>query len=150
LDGHPGVGNNALLLQAVGAEMQNVVKDLIYVGTFPEKISVNTNYILRALAESGLDKPQTFFSYGPREITKVAVCSGGAPDYIDEAAAAGAQLYITGEAREHTQQRAKDLGIHFMSYGHHNTETFGVKALAEYIRKTYVIPAEFFNVPNPV
>lgn len=53
LDGHPGVGNNALLLQAVGAEMQNVVKDLIYVGTFPEKISVNTNYILRALAESG-------------------------------------------------------------------------------------------------
>lgn len=150
LDGHPELGNNALLLQTVGAEMQNGVKELIHVGTFPENIAVSTNYIIRALAETGLDKPQAFFSYGPREITKVAICSGGAPDYIEEAAAAGAQLYITGEAREHTQQRAKDLGIHFMAYGHHNTETFGVKALAEYIKKTYTIPAEFYNVPNPV
>lgn len=150
LDGHPELGNNALLLKTVGAEMVTIVKDIIFVGTYPEGFYTGTNYLLSDLFNKGLGKPLAFFSYGPKEIHKVAVCSGGAPDYIEDAAAAGAQLYITGEAREHTQQRAKDLGIHFMAYGHHNTETFGVKALAEYIHKIYKIPAEFFNVPNPV
>ena len=150
LDGHPELGNNALLLKSVGAEMFTVVKDILFVGTYHEGSYPDTNYLLSNLFSKGLGKPLAFFSYGPKEIQKVAVCSGGAPDYIEDAAAAGAQLYITGEAREHTQQRAKDLGIHFMAYGHHDTETFGVKALANYIRKNYGIPAEFFNVPNPV
>lgn len=150
LDGHPELGNNALLLKSVGAEMSTVVKDILFVGTYHEGSYPDTNYLLSNLFSKGLGKPLAFFSYGPKEIQKVAVCSGGAPDYIEDAAAAGAQLYITGEAREHTQQRAKDLGIHFMAYGHHNTETFGVKALANYIRKNYGIPTEFFNVPNPV
>ena len=44
------------------------------------------------------------FSYGPEEIERVAVLTGGAARYVEQAAAEGYHCFVTGEADEPTKR----------------------------------------------
>ena len=90
------------------------------------------------------------FSYGPEEIRRVAVCSGGAARGIAEAVAGGYDCFVTGEAAEPTKHAAKEAGIHFVAAGHYATETSGVRLLAERVGRELGVEWEFVDLPNPV
>lgn len=55
-------------------------------------------------------------------ITRVGVCPGAGASLLDEAIAAGAELFVTGEMRHHEVLGALDRGCGVLLAGHTNTE----------------------------
>jgi putative NIF3 family GTP cyclohydrolase 1 type 2 len=68
-----------------------------------------------------------------RQIQRVAVACGAGDDFLKDAAAAGADVLLTGEARFHRALEAEALGIGLVVAGHYATERLGVEELAEKI-----------------
>ena len=62
---------------------------------------------------------------------KVGVCSGGAGDFAEAAKFLGCDVFITGEASWGDVIAAENVGMKMIQAGHYETETFGVRALAE-------------------
>lgn len=148
LDAHPVLGNNALLAEELGvAREQRFADGFGFGGRLAERLPIS------ALAErvrEKLGRMPLVFSYGPEEVERVAICSGGAARYVADAAAAGYDCFVTGEADEPTKHAAKELGIHFVAGGHYATETLGVRALAAKLAEQFGIEWEFVDLPNPV
>ena len=65
-----------------------------------------------------------------RPIQRVAVACGAGDDFLKDAAAAGADVLLTGEARFHRAIEAEALGIGLLTAGHYATERLGVEELA--------------------
>lgn len=72
----------------------------------------------------------------PEKIERVAVVGGSGGDLLPQAAAAGAQLLVTGEARHHVAQQAADLGLGILCLGHYQTEVVIVKPWAHHLAQT--------------
>jgi dinuclear metal center YbgI/SA1388 family protein len=147
LDAHPEIGNNALLAAELGVEVEERFTDWGYGGRLPEPIPVSE---LANRVQEKLDRPPLVFSYGPEEVVRVAVLTGGAARYVSEAAARGYDCFVTGEADEPTKYAAKEAGIHFIAGGHYATETLGVRALAAKLAGQFGVEWEFVDLPNPV
>ena len=75
----------------------------------------------------------------------VAIASGGAPftTYVQEAAARGADTYVTGEITMYTRMYAKERKINLVAGSHYATETFGVRALAQLVEARFGIAWTF-------
>jgi len=58
----------------------------------------------------------------PAQVERVAVVGGSGGDFLAQAAAAGAQVLVTGEAGYHAWEQAGDLGICLAVLGHYHTE----------------------------
>ena len=84
-----------------------------------------------------------------KPISTVAWCTGGAQGYIDQVAPYGIDAFISGEISEQTTHSAKEQGIHYFAAGHHATEIFGVKALAEYLSQHTSLNVQFIDIDNP-
>jgi len=147
LDAHPEIGNNALLAAELGVEVEQRFTDWGYGGRLPEPMPVSA---LADRVQEKLDRPPLVFAYGPDEVVRVAVLTGGAARYVRDAAAGGYDCFVTGEADEPTKYAAKEAGIHFIAGGHYATETLGVRALAAKLAGEFGIEWEFVDLPNPV
>jgi dinuclear metal center YbgI/SA1388 family protein len=148
LDAHPEIGNNALLCDELGIERESRFADGYgFGGRLPNPIPASD---LAERVHERLGQMPLVFSYGPEEVERVAVCSGGAARYVAEAAAAGYDCFLTGEADEPTKHAAKEGEIHFIAGGHYATETLGVRALAARIAERFDIAWDFVDLPNPV
>lgn len=153
LDIHPTLGNNAQLgqllqlqqLRAIptaeplGVLMQGDCAQPISAADFAERISQQLGRQV-LLHESKAASAQ---------IRTVAWCSGGGQGYLPQAAAAGADLFFSGEVSEQTIHQADELGIHFIAAGHHATERYGIKALGEWLAMTTGLTVEFVDLDNP-
>jgi len=75
----------------------------------------------------------------------VAIASGGAPftTFVQEAAARGADTYVTGEITMYTRMYAKERKINLVAGSHYATETFGVRALAQLVEARFGIAWTF-------
>lgn len=67
----------------------------------------------------------------PDTVERVAVVGGSGGDFLPQAAAAGAQVLVTGEARHHTAAQAADLGLGLICLGHYQTEVVIVEPWAQ-------------------
>ena len=76
-----------------------------------------------------------FVDAGGRPVRKVALCSGAGAEFIEKAAAMGADAYVTGDVRYHDAQHAAELGMHVIDAGHFGTEFPVVEVLAERLRE---------------
>lgn len=153
LDAHPVLGNNAQLVKMFGLtrprslQAQLPLEESIgVIAEFDEPQSVAQ---VRALIENALGRSVLFEASGSEWIKTVALCSGGAQGYIEQAIEMKADLYITGEVSEQTIHLAREHGIHFVAAGHHATERYGVKAMATYIEETLGVNAVFVDIDNP-
>ncbi len=151
LDAHPEYGNNAMLGKLLGIEYRGSFgpssPPLIMRGEFSEAISA---VALAALLGEKLGRTPLHISGGDGEIRSVAWCSGGAQGYIEEAALAGVDAYISGEASEKTTHVAREMGVHFFAAGHHATERGGVEALSMHLSKRFDLQYQFIDIDNPV
>jgi dinuclear metal center YbgI/SA1388 family protein len=68
-----------------------------------------------------------------RQVLRVAVACGAGDAFLRDAAAAGADVLLTGEARFHRGVEAEALGIAVIAAGHYATERLGVEDLARRI-----------------
>src|SRR3990172_7508238 len=68
-----------------------------------------------------------------RTVSRVAVCGGSGSELIGKAAAAGAELFVTGDIKYHGALEALELGMAVLDVGHFASENYAVPALAERI-----------------
>jgi len=81
----------------------------------------------------------------PARVRTVAVCPGSGGRLVPAAAAAGADVFVTGEVRYHNMREAEHHGIAVIELGHDRTEMPAVDLLARLIRKG--LPAAAGPVP---
>jgi dinuclear metal center YbgI/SA1388 family protein len=147
LDAHPELGNNALLAQAVGVEVERPFAEVGQGGTLREPLGIED---LTARVRETVGREPLVFAHGPDRIERVAICSGAAGRFLIDAAHQGYDLLLTGEPEEPSLQTARELGIHFVAGGHDATERLGVQALSARLAEQFALDWEFVPVENPV
>lgn len=148
LDAHAELGNAAGVLAEAGVTapsepFANAGRTGLYAA--PEPVGAVVD---RLAASCGA--PRAAFLYGPERIRRVTVVTGGGPGYFEAAVAAGADLFVTGEASEQSQGLARELGANFVAFGHHATERFGPRSLADFVADATGLRCLFVDVDNPV
>jgi len=147
LDAHPEVGNNALLAGELGIGDHGPFAGIGRVGRLPTPEPIET--FLARVRERIAPEPLVF-AEGPQYVERVGIVSGGGGRYLAEAAAAGCDLFLTGEPEEPSLHLARELGISFVAAGHYATERLGVQALAARVADRFSLEWEFVELPNPV
>ncbi len=69
-----------------------------------------------------------------RLIERIAVCAGAGGEFIDDAAALGAQMLLTGEVRHHDALAAQERGFGVVATLHSNSERLTLPFMAERLR----------------
>jgi len=138
LDAHAEVGNNQLLLAALGATPHQPY------GTVGNQTISWIGELAGTVSWSELcSRMQQFspdvltYNFGTDTPKRIAVLSGsgGISGYY-EAVAAGADTYITGDPA-YVLPTAKDENINLLFAGHYETETFGVRALGDRVAQKF-------------
>jgi dinuclear metal center YbgI/SA1388 family protein len=148
LDAHPELGNNALLADALGVEIERPFAEVGQGGTLHEPRGIDD--LTSRIREVVGGREPLVYPHGPERVQRVAICSGGAAGELIRAAHEGYELYLTGEPAEPSLQTARELGIHFVAAGHDATERLGVQALARRLAERFELEWEFLPVENPV
>lgn len=151
LDAHIEHGNNALLARELGLEVTGPFGDFKgrAIGVLCDAQGVAGSELALTIARK-LDREPLHLQFGPQQLQKIAVVSGAAADYVHEAAAAGADAFITGEPAERVQANAKELGIDFFAAGHHATERLGIQRLGSLLSEQFGVEHEFIDIPNAI
>ncbi|CDM42045.1 Nif3-like dinuclear metal center hexameric protein [Ectopseudomonas oleovorans] len=151
LDVHPEVGNNVQLARQLGIVVEGPLepenpRTVGLVGSLAEPMSAAdfARHIQQVLGREPL------LVAGDGLIRRVGWCTGGGQGYIDQAIAAGVDLYLTGEASEQTFHSARENGVSFIAAGHHATERYGVQALGDYLARRFALEHLFIDCPNPI
>ncbi len=146
LDAHLEHGNNALLAEAIGAEVTGQFAEIGVAarldGIAPEE--------LRERVQCATGREPLAVLAGPERIDSVAIVSGGGQGYLVEAIAAGHGAFVTGEASERNFNEAREAAVHFLAAGHYATETFGVRRLGDLLAEHFGVRHVFIDVPNPI
>lgn len=147
LDGHAELGNNAQLGKLWQLEDITPEAGLLRLGRLQASVLVDD---FKDKVSASLDREVLHLQGGGKKVQKIAWCSGGAQQYITEAAAWGADVYISGEVSEQTTHLAQELGIHYFAAGHHATERLGVKCLGEMLANKFDVIHYYVEIENPV
>jgi len=152
LDAHPTLGNNAQLAARLGLPAGESLdpgdpQAVGNIATLDEAIALDT--LVERIA--GLtERTPLLIGEGARLVRRVAWCTGAAQGYIDRAAGAGAEVYLSGEISEPTVHAAREQGLAYIAAGHHATERYGVQALGAHLAEQFALEWAFFDEPNPV
>ncbi len=146
LDAHPEVGNNRQLGEVLGLLPAAPVDGRVWAHDLARPLAA------RVLADRvGEALGRVPLLVGPDQtVHRVAWCTGGAQGYIEQAAAAGCDAFISGEISEPTVHQAREMGIAYLSAGHHATERYGVQALGQRIVEVFDVEHRFIDIDNPV
>lgn len=133
LDAHPEVGNGIGLVRALELEPA---------APFGEHRGQSLGFVVEheldreawaARVEKAVGRPVQVLATGPERVRRVAVVTGSAASFLEDARAAGCDTLLTGEARHPTYLEAEEAGLNVMLAGHYATECFGVKRLAAHL-----------------
>ncbi|TMC47183.1 MAG: Nif3-like dinuclear metal center hexameric protein [Chloroflexi bacterium] len=144
LDGASGISNGDGIAEATGVKVRE--RFLPYHGGMAGAIGTTTGTFqefvdrLRSALGTIVEARQNSERFGV-----VAIASGGAPytTFVQEAAARGADTYVTGEITMYTRMYAKERKINLVAGSHYSTETFGVRALAHLVESRFGIAWTF-------
>ncbi len=149
LDAQPEIGNNAEILRILGAQKGEEYgtfggKTISWIGELKD---VPLKEIVQKL-EKELQTKCKVLPFGKEKIRTVAVVTGGGgyPGFF-EALGRKADLYISGDTAE-IWNEAKDHKMNVIFAWHYATETVGVKALGEVLKKKFKVEVEFLNIPT--
>lgn len=152
LDAHPTLGNNAAIaellelnhLEALDPNERHPIGNIGYLSS-PQSPAQFQRYLTERLGFAAIHLPAN-----KTEIKKVGFCTGGAQDFIAQAAAQDCDAYISGEVSERTYYEAEELNVHYYACGHHATERYGVQRLAQAIAQQFDIEAIYYELNNPI
>lgn len=151
LDAHPLLGNNAQLASRLGLRREGPLfpADARAVGDIGLLAAAMTADALSAHIANVLGRVPLHIEGGPREIRRVAWCTGGAQGFIEQAIAMGADAYLSGEISEPTVHAARESGIHYFALGHHASERYGAQALGQWCASELGLSHRFIDIDNP-
>lgn len=89
-------------------------------------------------------------NFGPEKIQRIAVVSGDPCDLemLEEAAAAGIDLFVTGETDHASYHLIRELKLNVAFCGHYATETRALHHLANQLAGAFRIPVHFVDLPT--
>jgi dinuclear metal center YbgI/SA1388 family protein len=154
LDAHPEIGNNVLLARELGLTPSAGFAryQTIDIGVRGDANMATSELIARAGAVSHRwgGTVRSSPSDAVRTTKRWAICTGAgaSADTLREAAEYGIDTLIVGEGPHWTAVDADEMGIVVIYAGHYATETFGVRALADHVGRTFGIPTVFIDVPT--
>ena len=148
LDAHAQLGNNAQLAKLLGWNIDGrfAEQEIGFLGSCAAETAAD----LASTLARALDREPFLAGDGARRIKRIAWCSGGAQDYYEQAIAAGADCYVSGEISEHNVHVARETGVPYIAAGHHATERYGVQALAAHLREKFQLDCRYVDIDNPV
>ncbi len=151
LDVHPDLGNNIQLGRLLGLRTQGEFasyrgRNIGLVGTLDSSYGIQE---FAGLLESRLRRKPLVIAEDNARIKTVAWCTGAAQNYIEQAASAGVDAFLTGEISEQTVHIARESGISFFAAGHHATERYGVQAVGAYLAEKFGLDHRFIDIDNP-
>ncbi len=150
LDAHREVGNNAELAHRLGLEIidwwgnANGVK---LAALAVHHHGVKLDYVVDRF-EQNVGPVKLVQAHGPRIIHKVGILSGSGAREIEEAAALGCDLYITGETSHAEYYDAQNAGLNVIYGGHYTTEIVGVQALGKHLQDQFGLEFVFVDLPT--
>jgi dinuclear metal center YbgI/SA1388 family protein len=153
LDAHAELGNNAILADRLGCERHEPFgtfkgQRIGRAGTFPGDGMPAAELFERVRALTA--RVPTVFDGGPERVRRIGIVSGSGADALPEAIALGLDAFLTGEPREHVMADAREAGVHFIAAGHYATETFGIRALGDWLVRRFGVEHVWVDIPNPV
>lgn len=154
LDAHAEFGNNVMLAKQLG---------LTVTGWTGPKNKNESNMLLLAelsaplllkefaqILDIKLNRAPQVIGDLTQVVQKVALCTGAAQGYIEQAVDAGVDVYISGEISEPTVHIARETGVSYIAAGHHATERYGVQALGAHLAEKFGLTHTFIDCDNPV
>jgi dinuclear metal center YbgI/SA1388 family protein len=149
LDAHAELGNNAQWAQRMGwtVEGRFAEQDVGFLGRAGG--AATADELAQQLAAK-LGRVPLLVGDGTRELGRIAWCSGGAQGWFEQAIAAGADAYVSGEISEQTVHLAQESGVPYIAAGHHATERYGVQALGAHLAARFGLDCRFVDIDNPV
>lgn len=146
LDMHPEIGNNVMLAKQLDLTVDSWV-DMLALSEL-KKAQTLSRFV--ELVEEKLNRKAVVIGDLSRSIKRVALCTGAAQGYIEQAAAANVDVYLSGEISEQTVHVAREANVSYISAGHHATERYGIQALGSHLAEKFGIIHEFIDCDNPV
>jgi len=149
LDAHPELGNNVQLGKVLGLDVIDYAGDdnLVAYGELGATMTLG-EFALQL--EARLRRRPMLVGDPDKLVKKIAWCTGAAQGYIDAAASIGADVFISGEISEQTTHQSLELGVAYISAGHHATERYGIQALGRHLAERFNLQHEFLDINNPV
>jgi dinuclear metal center YbgI/SA1388 family protein len=154
LDAHPEIGNNVLLARELGLTPSAGFAryETIEIGVRGDADIATRELITRAggIAQQWGGTVRSSPSTPERVTKRWAICTGAgaSADTLREAVEHRVDTLIVGEGPHWTAVDADEMGIVIIYAGHYATETFGVRALAEHVGRTFDLPTIFIDVPT--
>jgi len=148
LDLHPEVGNNVLVMRALGFEKSEPF--------FEEKgsllgrrasVDIPLTELVQRLEKAVAGSVKTV-AFGPKTVRCLGVITGAAGSEIERIAGEGIDAFITGEAPHWAAIAAEEMHLNLLLAGHYATETFGVKALAADVAGRFKLDWQFIDLPT--
>ncbi len=146
LDMHPELGNNVMLAKQLDLKITKWAEMLALA-------ELNAPQTLKSFAEhieAKLKRKPLIIGDLNKPIKNIALCTGAAQGYIEQAFAENVDVYISGEISEQTVHVARESGMSYISAGHHATERYGIQALGEHLAQKFNLQHAFIDIENPV
>lgn len=151
LDAHLDFGNNASMAKRLEIKVSQVLpwnrhENLLWIGDYQSSLSQD-EFFKKLKTLYG---PQVINVSVPKKaIRRVAWCTGGAQDVMEEAIQYSIDAFVTGEYSERTYHLAKESNVHFYAVGHHASEKDGIFFLGEHLAYQFGFQHYFIDEPNP-
>ena len=146
LDMHQELGNNVMLAKQLGLTVTKWVDML----AITELCQPHTLQNFAELIETKLKRRPQVIGDCQKQVKNIALCTGAAQGYIEQAVEANVDAYISGEISEQTVHVAREAGMPYISAGHHATERYGIQALGEHLAQKFGLQHTFIDCDNPV
>ncbi len=149
LDAHMKMGNNARMAQTL--DMTDVEPFSLYKGKyigvkgrFPKPMTAGDIIKKLGIRENATDY---IINGGEKTFRTAGIVSGGGAFDVYEAMDEGLDVLITGESQYSTVNDCAEAGMSMLCLGHYETETFGVKAVMEYVSANMGLETCFIDMP---
>lgn len=105
------------------------------VGELPRAMEAD-KFLLKVKRLTGQPSIRTSFHDPKRKVKRVALCGGSGAEFIGDAIATGADLYLTADLKYHDFQRAENHII-LADAGHYETEQFAKEIISRAISEKF-------------
>lgn len=132
------MGYNPLLAEALGFSEVEVLgfkegRPLGMIGNVP-RTSLSAFWARVVAVLGGLEG---LYGASAGDVTRACVVGAMRPALVCEAAARGAQVYLTGEYRKGAAQAVAETGLTVFEIGHQRSEAWGLKTLAAVLQEGF-------------
>jgi dinuclear metal center YbgI/SA1388 family protein len=145
LDKSKKYGHNMHIFELLNGTPKGTFGSVGYLGNFKTSKSI---YKIKKEVEVKLNTKCKLWKFGKTNIRKIAVVSGAGTSTIQEAIKKKVDLFITGELSSWNYYTAKEAKLNVLLAGHYKTETSGVKAVGQLLKRKLKLNSIFIDLPT--